>query len=164
MVADLDERELKTLVRNLVSEAATTPAPESTTQPPAQDAAAFQKFVGDIVQERVAEMERRRPLDQPAPTPTLNAPQIAALVESAADTRVSEMMTQLVQGPLQTISGQLSHMWEHMLMLTMKVGEAQATAPTTNPRPTDCSQTEHADGQPTPADLATRLNDARHQG
>ncbi|KAJ9438635.1 hypothetical protein DIPPA_06583 [Diplonema papillatum] len=131
MVADLDERELKTLVRNLVSEATTTKAPEpamrSTNQPPAQDAAAFQKFVGDIVQERVAEMERRRPLGQPAPTPTLNAPQIAALVESAVDTRVSEMMTQLVQGPLQTISEQLSHMWEHMQMLTTKVGEAQAT-------------------------------------
>ncbi|KAJ9438798.1 hypothetical protein DIPPA_12374 [Diplonema papillatum] len=131
MVADLDERELKTLVRNLVSEATTTKAPEpamrSTNQPPAQDAAAFQKFVGDIVQERVAEMERRRPLGQPAPTPTLNAPQIAALVESAVDTRVSETMMQLVQGPLQTISGQLSHMWEHMQMLTTKVGEAQAT-------------------------------------
>ncbi|KAJ9444829.1 hypothetical protein DIPPA_16714 [Diplonema papillatum] len=127
MVADLDERELKTLVRNLVSEAASTKAPEpalrSPTQPPAQDAAALQKFVGDIVQERVAEMERRRPLGQPA----LNAPQIAALVESAVDTRVSGMMTQLVEGPLQTISGQLSHMWEHMQTLTTKVGEAQAT-------------------------------------
>ncbi|KAJ9438096.1 hypothetical protein DIPPA_03027 [Diplonema papillatum] len=127
LVADLEEQELKALVRNLVNEQ-TAAAPRSSSQnapnqPPAQDAAAFKKFVSDLVQERLEKADKQSPAERPA---TLDAPQIAALVESTVGTRVEQKVEQAINGPLQEIFAQLKLTGDRMSSLAAQVNDVRA--------------------------------------
>ncbi|KAJ9449458.1 putative RNA-directed DNA polymerase from transposon X-element [Diplonema papillatum] len=128
-VADIDELELQSLVRSLVKEATSStasapvprvaPLPE---QPPTQDAAAFKEFVGSIVRESVADMEKKR-------APTLGACEVATLVENSVGACVAQKVSEAVAGPLLEVTAQLKLMGERMTTLAARVDETLVAAP-----------------------------------
>ncbi|KAJ9441614.1 hypothetical protein DIPPA_19697 [Diplonema papillatum] len=127
-VADIDELELQSLVRSLVKEATSStasapvprvaPLPE---QPPTQDAAAFKEFVGSIVRESVADMEKKR-------APTLGACEVATLVENSVGACVAQKVSEAVAGPLLEVTAQLKLMGERMTTLAARVDEVQSSS------------------------------------